>query len=111
MDPVLHGSATRRPDRQRRRQIFQGHTLMKPSLLLILVTVLPASPQWRHFGPAPVRPTGSFGIGFAVPVNPAATQLDAGWSLAGGFGLTNDYVGIMFDGMFTDFGINHDPLA
>jgi len=25
--------------------------------------------------------------------------------------VTNDYVGIMFDGMFTDFGITHDALV
>jgi hypothetical protein len=39
-----------------------------------------------------------------------ATRLDAGWNLAGGIGVTRGSVGIMVDGMFSDFGITHDAL-
>jgi hypothetical protein len=84
---------------------------MKRSLFFLIVAVLPAPAQWRQWGPSPVRPTGFFGVGVSAPVNPAASHLDAGWNLAGGVGVTNDYVGIMFDGMFTDFGITHDALV
>jgi len=84
---------------------------MKRSLFFLFVTILPASAQWRQWGPSAARPTGFFGVGVSAPVNPTATQLDTGWNLAGGIGVTNEYVGIMLDGMFTDFGITHDALV
>src|SRR5262249_3166369 len=74
------------------------------------LTTFPAAAQWRHFGREPIRPTGFFGVGFTTPVNPLATKLDAGWNLAGGVGITSDYVGINLDAMFTDFGINRPTL-
>src|SRR5262249_48701253 len=83
---------------------------MKRSLLFLIATVIPASAQWAQWGPSDVRPTGWFGVGASAPVNPAARQLDAGWNIAGGVGLTNDFVGVNFDAMFTDFGINSDSL-
>jgi len=84
---------------------------MKGFLLFIIVTALPASAQWRHFGSSLTRPEGFFGVGVATPVNPLATRLDAGWNLAGGIGVTHSYVGIMLDAMFTDFGINQAALV
>jgi len=84
---------------------------MKRLLLLIIVAVLPASAQWRHFGHRSARPTGFLGVGFSAPTNPVATRLDAGWNLAGGVGVTRGSVGIMLDAMFTDFGITHAALA
>src|SRR5678816_2354173 len=83
---------------------------MKKSILFLIMIVLPASAQWRQWGSSSVRPTGSFGAGFSAPINPAGAHLDEGWSLSGGVGLKNDYVGIMLDGMFTDFGIAHEAL-
>ena len=82
---------------------------MKRTFLFLIVTVLPAAAQ-RQWGPAPVRATGAFGLGFSAPVNPAATRLDIGWGLNGGVGVTNDYVGVLFDATFADFGITHDAL-
>ena len=85
---------------------------MKRVLLLTLLAVLPAAAQWRHFGSEPMRPTGFFGVGFASPVNPLARELDTGWNLAGGVGVTSrNSVGVLVDGMFTDFGLNHTTLV
>jgi len=75
------------------------------------VAVLPAPAQWRQWDLRLYAQRAFFGLGVSAPVNPAASHLDAGWNLAGGVGVTNDYVGIMFDGMFTDFGITHDALV
>ncbi len=83
---------------------------MNKILVTLLVATLPAAAQWRHFGEDRARPTGFFGVGFAAPVNPLAQRLDPGWSLSGGVGVTNNWVGIMFDAMFSDFGINHSQL-
>ena len=83
---------------------------MKQILLTLILAALPATAQWRHFGDEPLRPTGSFGAGFSTLINPLATRLDAGWNLAGGVGVTGNYVGINLDAMFTDFGINHATL-
>ena len=80
-------------------------------LFFIMLVVLPASAQPGPFGPPPARPTGFLGAGFATPVNPLATRLDAGWHLSGGIGVTQEYVGIMLDAMFTDFGITHSALV
>jgi hypothetical protein len=68
------------------------------------------SAQWRHFGSDEARPAAYFGVGFASPVNPVARQLDTGWSLAGGVGVTTNYLGVMLDATFADFGLNHTTL-
>jgi hypothetical protein len=83
---------------------------MKRLLLLILVAVLPAAAQWRHFGQTLTRPTGYFGFGFSTPANPVATRLNEGWNLAGGIGVTRGPVGVMVDAMFNDFGFTRDAL-
>jgi hypothetical protein len=83
---------------------------MKHVILSICLAALPAAAQWRHFGPESPRFTGSFGAGFASPVNPVASRLDTGWNLNGGVGLSAGYVGVMLDAMYTDFGINHETL-
>jgi hypothetical protein len=83
---------------------------MQRICLVLLVAVLPASAQWRHFGRSDTRPTGGFGVGFSTPVNPLATSLDAGWSLAGGAGIQKGSVGVMVDVLVTGFGINHAAL-
>ena len=82
---------------------------MKVLFITLIAAALPASAQWRSFG-SEAHATGFFGLGFSAPVNPLAAQLDAGWNLAGGIGVTNQYVGILLDGMFSDFGINHAAL-
>jgi len=84
---------------------------MKRFLLILIVAVVPASAQWRHFGRPLTQPTGYFGVGFSEPVNPLGNRLDTGWNIAGGVGVTRPYVGLMFDVMFTDFGINNTNLA
>jgi hypothetical protein len=85
---------------------------MKRFPFFIVLVVVPASAQRGPFGPPPdVHPTGFFGVGFTTPVNPLATRLDAGWNLAGGIGVTQEYVGVMLDAMFTDFGITSAALA
>jgi len=71
----------------------------------------PAAAQWRHFGDESVRATGYFGGGFSEPINPVARNLDTGWNLAGGVGVTSKYVGVMLDAMFNDFGVNRSTLA
>jgi hypothetical protein len=84
-------------------------TSMRRIFLILIVVALPAGAQWRRFG-SETHPAGFFGVGFAAPTNPLATRLDAGWSLAGGVGVTNNYFGVMLDGMFTEFGINRTTL-
>ena len=76
----------------------------------LMLAALPAAAQWRHFGDQSLRPTGFVGVGFATPVNPLASNLDAGWNLSGGVGATTNYVGIMLDAMYTGFGINNATL-
>ena len=71
----------------------------------------PALAQPGYFGPEPWRPTGSFGGGFATPVNPLASRLDTGWNIAGGIGVTQNYFGVTVDAMLNDFGINRRTLA
>ena len=83
---------------------------MKRAFLTILLAALPAAAQWRHFGSDTTRATGFFGAGFASPINPVARQLDTGWTLSGGVGVTRDYFGVTLDAMFADFGINHRAL-
>jgi hypothetical protein len=84
---------------------------MQRICLVLLAAVLPVSAQWRHFGTSEMRPTASLGLGLSTPVNPLATRLDAGWSLAGGAGVQNGSVGVMVDFMATGFGINHAALV
>src|SRR4051812_529989 len=83
---------------------------MKQILLTLIVIALPAQAQWRRFGSNEAHPTGFFGVGFASPINPLATRLDPGWNLNGGVGVTNNWVGLMLDAMYTDFGINRRTL-
>jgi len=84
---------------------------MKSVILTMLLAGMPLFAQWRHFGQESPRFTGSFGAGFSSPVNPSATRLDTGWNLNGGVGVTTNYVGVMVDAMFTEFGINHETLV
>ncbi len=83
---------------------------MNRLLLILLLASAPASAQWRHFGTDQTRLTGYFGAGFATPVNPLGRRLDPGWSIGGGVGVTNNYIGLMLDAMFVDFGINRSTL-
>jgi hypothetical protein len=78
--------------------------------MIVIAAVLPASAQWRRFGSRQTRPTGYLGMGFSMPSNPVAARLDAGWNLAGGIGVTSGPVGIMLDGLFTDFGVTRSAL-
>ncbi len=84
---------------------------MKRAFILFLVAGVPAAAQWRHFGEDRFRPTGFFGAGFSAPVNPTARNLDTGWNINGGVGVTNNWFGILFDATFNDFGINHSTLV
>ena len=84
---------------------------MRRNFLMLLVAVLPVSAQWRHFGTSYTRPTASLGVGVATPVNPLATRLDAGWSLAGGGGIQYGSVGVNVDFLAAGFGINHAALV
>jgi hypothetical protein len=83
---------------------------MKRVSFILIVAALPAAAQWRHFGSDQARFTGYFGAGFSQPVNPLARSLDTGWNLAGGVGVTNRFVGIMFDAMYNQFAINRTTL-
>jgi len=84
---------------------------MKRFLLVTLVAALPLSAQWRRFGHTETRPTGYVGIGFTTPTNPVANFLDEGWNIAGGVGMTHGPIGIMFDAIYTDLGIDHSVLS
>jgi len=83
---------------------------MRKLILFVLAVALPSAAQWRHFGDPEIRPTGYFGIGVSTPVNPLANRLNIGWNLAGGFGLTSRYVGVLADVMYNDFGFNRNAL-
>lgn len=83
---------------------------MKQILLLLSLAVVPALAQPGYFGPEPWRPTGSFGVGFSAPVNPLANRLNTGWNVAGGVGVTRDYLGVTVDAMLNDFGISSGTL-
>jgi hypothetical protein len=89
----------------------RGTDFMKKFSLLFMLIALPAAAQWRHFGSEPTRATGYFGVGFSEAINPAARNLDPGWNLAGGVGVTSKYVGVMLDAMFNDFGVTHSTLV
>jgi hypothetical protein len=83
--------------------------MMKRTSLILFLAVLPAAAQWRHFGDR-TRLTGYFGVGGATALNPVARALDPGWTLSGGVGATNRYVGFMVEAMFVDFGLNRTTL-
>jgi hypothetical protein len=90
--------------------------VMKRFLAILCMAGLPAAAQWRtggwrHFGDEPARPTGFVGLGLSTPVNPLAASLKEGWNFAGGAGFTKDYVGLMADVVFADFGMNDAALA
>ena len=70
------------------------------------LAALPAAAQPWH----EARPTGFFGVGFSQPLNPIATRLDTGWNFTGGVGATNEYVGLLLDFTYNDFGINRTNL-
>jgi hypothetical protein len=82
---------------------------MKKLLILSALVSLPAFAQWRHFGDE-TRATGFFGVGATAPLNPVARQLNTGWGFTGGVGLTKNYVGVLVDFMFNDFGLNRSAL-
>ena len=84
---------------------------MKQTILLLLIASLPAAAQWRHFGAEQTRLTGGIGFGFSEPVNPLARSLDTGWNISGGIGVSHSYFGIMLDGTYTEFGIDHAVLS
>jgi hypothetical protein len=79
--------------------------------IFLLIGAAPAFSQWRRFGQSYLEPTGYFGIGGSTAVNPVARQLDAGWNINGGAGVTQGYFGVMGDALFTSFGVNHDTLV
>ena len=84
---------------------------MKRFFIIAVLAVFPAAAQWRHFGQNEAKLTGFFGLGFATPVNPVARQLDTGWTLSGGIGVTQRYAGVLLDATFADFGLNHTTLV
>ena len=78
---------------------------MKRTLLLVLSGALSLAAQPPGFGWA--RPTGWFGVGASAAVNPVATRLNnVGWNIAGGVGVTNEYIGLMVDAMYNEFSLN-----
>jgi len=80
---------------------------MKRILLLCLAGALSLAAQPRGMGWAnEVHATGWFGGGGTAPINPIARSLDSvGWNLAGGVGVTSQYVGIMLDATYNEIGI------
>ena len=82
---------------------------MKKLLIFLAVAALPAAAQWRKFGEG-AKVEGFLGVGVATPINPIARQLDTGWSLSGGVGVSGRYLGIMLDANYTDLGINRETL-
>jgi hypothetical protein len=83
---------------------------VKGLFLTFLLAAAPAFAQWRHFG-SETHATGFFGAGVTAPINPLARNLDPGWNVAGGIGVTSRYVGVMLDAMYSDMGINHATLV
>ncbi len=85
---------------------------MKRTLLLCLAGALTAAAQPGGMGWArEMRGAGWFGVGASAPINPIARSLDsAGWNIAGGVGVTGEYVGIMLDATYNEFGINRRTL-
>jgi len=92
------------------RQISTFRLLILPVVMLML-TAVPAFCQGGPFGRYNWEPTGSIGIGISAPVNPLATRVNnAGFNIAGGFGVTQGYTGVMIDAFFTNFGVNDGAL-
>jgi hypothetical protein len=87
----------------------RGPLQMKKLLIFLAIAALPAAAQWRKFGER-TQVEGFFGVGVVTPINPIARQLDTGWSLAGGVGVSSRYLGVMLDANYTDMGINHETL-
>jgi hypothetical protein len=83
---------------------------MRRFLFLLAVAAIPAAAQWRHFGQSELQTAGFVGIGPSTGANPLARQVDTGWNLAGGVGVTQGYAGVMVDALYTDFGITHSAL-
>jgi len=83
---------------------------MKHALAILLFAAGPAAAQGSHFASDGVRFTGFYGVGFSSPVNPLAAKADIGWGLMGGVGLTNNWIGVTVDAMYTDFGLNRAAL-
>jgi hypothetical protein len=83
---------------------------MRKALMIAIVAALPAAAQWRHFGEDRARLTGFFGVGGSAPLNPIARNLDTGWNITGGVGVTNSWIGVTFDAMYNDFGFNRRAL-
>ena len=84
---------------------------MRRILVFLWIVAMPAFSQWRRFGSPELEPTGWVGVGMSTPVNPLATRLNnAGWNIAGGFGFTQGYAGVMVDAMFNGFSINDTVL-
>src|SRR5262249_19410341 len=75
---------------------FRG-PIMKKLLMFLAIGALPAAAQWNHFGDPELRPTGYFGVGASVPVNPIASRLNTGWNLAGGGGVRYGFFGFTID--------------
>lgn len=82
---------------------------MRKIFLLTVLTALPAAAQWHHFGEA--RLTGFFGIGGGTPVNPTGRYDEPGRGFNGGIGVTKNYLGLMADFTYNDFGINRTTLS
>jgi hypothetical protein len=52
------------------------------------------------------------GAGFTTPVGNTGRQLDGGWNVGGGFGMSfSPYVGALIDLDYNSFGINSGTLA
>jgi hypothetical protein len=80
---------------------------MKVTLAFLIscsVAALPAAAQPL------ARPTGYIGVGSSHPVNPLAARVDTGWNLTAGIGVVTEYVGLMLDFTYNDFGINRRNL-
>jgi len=74
---------------------------MKRTLFDLLLASLPAGAQLLH-----EYHTSAFGgVGFSEPLNPVARGLDTGWNVTGGVGVTGQYLGLMLDGMYNEFGL------
>ncbi len=83
---------------------------MYRAFLLLISFALAALPAAAQRSLPEVRPNAFFGLGFSQPVNPIATRLDTGWNFTGGGGLTTEYVGVLLDFTYNDFGANRRNL-
>ena len=85
---------------------------MKRTLFICLAGALSLAAQPPGMGwSREARATGWFGAGGSASINPIATRLDnVGWNIAGGAGVTSEYVGLMVDAMYNEFGVNRRTL-